>query len=68
MVVVDLLSDDEEVVPLHRVGTAAEMAPDRLREVTLDDALREILQVLPDIDPKVLRLLPTLTIVCSRKI
>lgn len=66
--VIDLLSDDEEVVRLNRVDAAAEMAPDNLKEVTLDDALREIIQVLPDIDPKVPCLLLMLTIVCSGKV
>lgn len=66
--VIDLLSDDEEVVPLNRLGAAAAVAPDILKEVTLDDALREILQVLPDIDPKVPCLLLMLTTVCSGKV
>ena len=55
IVVVDLVSDDEEVVPLNRGNAAAPEDPAHsFAEVTLDDALREILQVLPDIDPKVL--------------
>ena len=68
IVVIDLLSDDEGVVPLNHVDAAAEMTPDILKHITLDDALREILQVLPDIDPKVPCLLPMLMIVCSGKV
>ena len=57
IVVVDLISDDEEVVPLDRVNRVASVDPGNgLTKVTLDDALREILQVLPDIEPKALAL------------
>jgi len=54
IVVVDLVSDDEEIMPLGRSETPASEAPENsFAEVTLDNALLEILQVLPDIDPKV---------------
>ena len=49
--IVDLLSDEEDVVPLN--GDLASSAPEnRFRKVSLEEALHEILQVLPDIDPK----------------
>jgi hypothetical protein len=55
IVVVDLVSDDEEVMPLDRANAAApEDSVYSFAEITVDDALREILQVLPDIDPKVM--------------
>jgi hypothetical protein len=69
IVVVDLVSDDEEVVSVDRGNTGAPEDPeDSFAEVTLDDALREILQVLPDIDPKVLCSSPLLMVVRSRTI
>ena len=69
IVIVDLVSDDEEIVPLGGVNAAAPEAPENnFAEVTLDDALREILQVLPDIDPKVLSLSPLLMVVRSRAV
>jgi len=69
IVVVDLVSDDEEDVPLDRGNAAAPEDPAySFAEVTLDDALREILQVLPDIDPKVLCHSPLLMVVRPRAI
>ena len=69
IVVVDLVSDDEEVVPLDRGNAGAPEDPAySFAEVTLDDALSEILQVLPDIDPKVLCPAPLLMVVRSRTI
>jgi len=57
IVVVDLVSDDEETANVNRVDSFANTAPESFSEVTVDDALREILQVLPNIDPKAQSLL-----------
>jgi hypothetical protein len=54
VVVVDLVSDDEDV---EIQNPALDDVPMSAPNVTLDDALAEVLQVLPDIDPKVAPLL-----------